>query len=85
MLDCKGACYPIATLNGDEACPLWQHASLQLQPSTAVSYGIWHYVHLTDDKAFCTVMARKCCCKSPDSKRRASASARKSANTASSV
>lgn len=52
MLDCKGACYPIATLNGDEACPLWQHASLQLQPSTAVSYGIWHYVHLTDDKAF---------------------------------
>ena len=52
MLDCKGACYPIATLNGDEACPLWQHASLQLQPSTAVSYGIWHYVHLTDDKTF---------------------------------
>ena len=49
MLDCQGACYPIATLNGDEACPLWQHASLQLQPSTAVAYGIWHYVHLTDE------------------------------------
>ena len=52
MLDCRGACYPIATLNGDEACNLWQHASLQLQPSTAVAYGIWHYVHLTEDRAF---------------------------------
>ena len=52
MLDCEGACYPIATLNGEEACALWQHASLQLQPSTAVAYGIWHYVHLTGDEAF---------------------------------
>ncbi len=52
MLDCKGACYPIATLNGEEGCALWQHASLQLQPSTAVAYGIWHYVHLTRDEAF---------------------------------
>lgn len=52
MLDCRGACYPIATLNGDEACSLWQHASLQLQPSTAVAYGIWHYVHLTGDQDF---------------------------------
>ncbi len=52
MLDCKGACYPIATLNGDEACNLWQHASLQFQPSTAVAYGIWHYVRVTGDKAF---------------------------------
>ncbi|MBQ2929863.1 MAG: family 65 glycosyl hydrolase [Clostridia bacterium] len=52
MLDCTGACYPIATLNGDEACALWQHASLQLQPSTAVAYGIWHYIHLTQDENF---------------------------------
>ena len=52
MLDCQGACYPIATLNGDEACSLWQHASLQLQPSTAVAYGIWHYVHVTGDRDF---------------------------------
>ncbi len=51
-LDCIGACYPIATLNGDEACDLWQHASLQFQPSTAVSYGIWHYVKNTLDKEF---------------------------------
>jgi maltose phosphorylase len=52
MLDCKGACYPIATLNGDEACNLWQHASLQFQPSTAVAYGIWHYVQVTGDRDF---------------------------------
>ncbi len=52
MLDCKGACYPIATLNGDEACSLWQHASLQFQPSTAVAYGIWHYVHVIGDTRF---------------------------------
>lgn len=52
MLDCQGACYPIATLNGDEACTLWQHASLQLQPSTAVAYGIWHYAHVTGDREF---------------------------------
>ena len=52
QLDCKGACYPIATLNGKEACTLWQHASLQFQPSTAVAYGIFHYVNITDDKDF---------------------------------
>lgn len=52
MLDCRGACYPIATLNGDEACTLWQHASLQIQPSTAVAYGIWHYVRVTGDADF---------------------------------
>ncbi|WP_298841624.1 glycoside hydrolase family 65 protein [Clostridium sp.] len=52
MLDCSGACYPIATLNGEEGCDLWQHASLQFQPSTGVAYGIWHYVHLSGDKEF---------------------------------
>ncbi|MGI6228348.1 MAG: glycoside hydrolase family 65 protein [Christensenellales bacterium] len=51
-LDCKGACFPIATLSGDEACDLWQHASLQLQPSTGVAYGIWHYVNVTKDIDF---------------------------------
>ncbi len=52
MLDCQGACYPIATLNGYEACDLWQHASLQFQPSTAVAYGIAHYVNVTGDTQF---------------------------------
>lgn len=51
-LDCTGACYPIATLNGNEASDLWQHASLQFQPSTGVAYGIYHYVNLSNDKVF---------------------------------
>jgi maltose phosphorylase len=51
-LDCKGACYPIATITGDEGCDLWQHASLQFQPSTGVAYGIMHYVGNTDDNEF---------------------------------
>ena len=52
MLDCKGAFYPIATISGRECCNLWQHASLQLQASTAVAYGIWHYEKITGDSAF---------------------------------
>lgn len=51
-LDCQGACYPIATLNGYEACNLWQHASLQMQPSTAVAYAIMVYAELTGDEEF---------------------------------
>lgn len=51
-LDCEGACYPIATLNGNEACDLWQHASLQFQPSTGVAYGIRQYVEISGDEQF---------------------------------
>lgn len=51
-LDCVGACYPIATLNGEEACDLWQHASLQFQPTSGVAYAIWHYVKNTKDYDF---------------------------------
>ncbi|HML99839.1 MAG TPA: glycosyl hydrolase family 65 protein [Bacilli bacterium] len=51
-LDCDGACYPIATLNGEEGCNLWQHASTQFQPSTGVAYGIFHYVNVTGDIGF---------------------------------
>ncbi len=52
MLDCNGACYPVATINGDEACTLWQHASLQFQTDTAIAYAIRHYALVTGDKAF---------------------------------
>ncbi len=52
QLDCEGACYPVATLNGDEACALWQHASLQFQPSTGVAYGIRQYVEISGDEDF---------------------------------
>ncbi len=51
-LDLRGACYPLATLSGKEACTLWQHASLQMQPSTSVAYGIEIYAHQTGDRAF---------------------------------
>lgn len=51
-LDCEGACYPIATRNGEEACNLWQHASTQFQPTTAVGYAIWHYMNIFDDVNF---------------------------------
>lgn len=51
-LDCEGAFYPIATISGRECCNLWQHASLQLQASTAVAYGIWFYEKMTQDTGF---------------------------------
>ncbi|MDO5572762.1 MAG: glycosyl hydrolase family 65 protein [bacterium] len=51
-LDCDGAFYPIATISGKECCNLWQHASLQLQASTAVAYGIWLYEKYTGDRDF---------------------------------
>lgn len=51
-LDCVGACYPIATLNGDEGSDLWQHASIQFQPTSSVAYAIWHYVKNTNDEEF---------------------------------
>ena len=51
-LDCTGACYPIATIDGTESCTLWQHASLQFQPTTAVAYAIAHYVNVTRDTSF---------------------------------
>ena len=51
-LDCDGAFYPIATISGRECCSLWQHASLQLQASTAVAYGIRHYEMVTKDEEF---------------------------------
>lgn len=52
QLDLKGACYPVATMDGTEACALWQHSSLQMQPSTAVSYAIESYFRLTGDTDF---------------------------------
>lgn len=51
-LDCRGAFYPVATISGKECCNLWQHASLQLQASTAVAYGIWFYEKMTGDREF---------------------------------
>ncbi len=52
QLDLVGACYPIATMDGTEACTLWQHSSLQMQPSTSVAYAIQTYADMTGDTAF---------------------------------
>lgn len=49
-LDCVGACFPIATIDGTESCTLWQHASLQFQPTTGVVFAIQHYTRVTGDK-----------------------------------
>jgi maltose phosphorylase len=51
-VDCTGACYPIATIDGTESCDLWQHSNTQLHVGTAVAYGIWHYVKISKDQAF---------------------------------
>lgn len=51
-LDCKGAFYPISTISGREGCNLWQHASLQLQASTAVAYGVWFYEKMSGETEF---------------------------------
>jgi len=51
-LDCAGACFPVATIDGSESCTLWQHASLQLQPTTAVAYAISHYASVVGDSDF---------------------------------
>ena len=51
-LDCEGACFPVATRNGEEACTLWQHASCQFQPSSGVAYAIYHYMNIYQDDDF---------------------------------
>lgn len=51
VLDCVGACFPIATIDGTESCTLWQHASLQFQPTTAVVFALQHYTRVTGDKS----------------------------------
>jgi maltose phosphorylase len=51
-LDCVGARYPMSTIDGSESCGVWQHGDLEIHVSAAVSYGIWHYVRVTDDRDF---------------------------------
>jgi len=52
QLNCRGACFPVATIDGTESCTLWQHASLQFQSSTGIAYAIQHYVNITGDVEF---------------------------------
>ncbi|QGQ94379.1 family 65 glycosyl hydrolase [Paenibacillus psychroresistens] len=51
-MDCEGASYPIATIDGTESCDLWQHSNLQLHVGSAIAYGIWHYTRIVGDIEF---------------------------------
>ncbi len=51
-LDCHGARYPFATIDGTECCGTWQHCDLEIHVDAAVSYAIWLYMHTCDDKPF---------------------------------
>jgi maltose phosphorylase len=51
-MDCEGASYPIATIDGTESCDLWQHSNLQLHVGSAIAYGIWHYNRIVGDTDF---------------------------------
>lgn len=50
--DCKGACYPMVTIDGTESCGVWQHGNLEIHVTAAVAYGVWHYVRNTGDTEF---------------------------------
>jgi len=52
QLDCRGARYPMGTIDGTESVGTWQHGDLEIHVSAAISYGIWHYVNVTNDKEF---------------------------------
>ncbi len=51
---CKGACYPMVTIDGTESCGVWQHGNLEIHVTAAVAYGVWHYVRNTGDTQFLT-------------------------------
>ena len=50
--DCRGACYPMVTIDGTESCGVWQHGNLEIHVTAAVAYGVWHYVNNCGDKEF---------------------------------
>ncbi|MBE0655790.1 MAG: family 65 glycosyl hydrolase, partial [Bacteroidales bacterium] len=50
--NCKGACYPMETIDGRESCPVWWHGNLEIHVPGAVGYGIWHYYNITADDGF---------------------------------
>ena len=50
--DCKGACFPMVTIDGTESCGVWQHGNLEIHVTAAIAYGVWNYVRNTDDIEF---------------------------------
>ncbi len=51
-LDCEGARFPMCTIDGTEACGVWQHGDLEIHVPAAVAYGVWHYANVTGDTEF---------------------------------
>ncbi len=51
-IDCEGACFPFATINGEEDCGLWWIANTEIHVGLAVFYAIWHYERVTGDEDF---------------------------------
>ncbi len=51
-MDLEGARYPMDTIDGTESSRSWQNGDLEIHVPAAVSFGIWHYVKLTQDKDF---------------------------------
>ena len=50
--DCKGAAFPMETLNGDDSCVVWWHGNLEIHIGAAIIYGIDLYRRLCDDPEF---------------------------------
>ncbi len=50
--DCRGACYPMVTIDGTESCGVWQHGNLEIHVTAAIAYGVWHYVRNCGDTEF---------------------------------
>ena len=49
---CRGARYPMCTIDGSETCVEWQHGDIEIHVSAAVAYGIFHYWLNTRDDDF---------------------------------
>ena len=50
--DCKGAAYPMESLNGDDSCVVWWHGNLEIHINGAIVYGIEQYRRLCNDDEF---------------------------------
>jgi len=47
--DCKGASFPMSTIDGTESCPVWWHGNLEIHINAAIAYAIWHYQKICGD------------------------------------
>ena len=52
QVDCRGARYPFATIDGTECCGTWQHGDLEIHVDLGITYAVWLYDKLTGDKEF---------------------------------